>query len=245
MDRELLQIVFDNVDNGIYIADGQGVTLGVNRAFEEMSGIAEDEIIGRRLQDLVGPDNLFTGSATLLVLERRAPATATYSTRAGRKLLVKGRPVFDPQGAIRYIINTIWDLTVVNYTRRIDADTAREQLLVDEDIVAASERMVEVVDLALRVAGSESTILLTGETGVGKSLLAKMIHRASARKSAPFMQINCAAIPDQLIESELFGYEPGAFTGADRKGKPGLFETAEGGTVFLDEIAEMPLHTQA
>ena len=245
MDRELLQIVFDHVDNGIYIADGQGVTLGVNRAFEEMSGVAEDEIIGRRLQDLVGPDNLFTGSATLLVLERRAPATATYSTRAGRKLLVKGRPVFDPQGAIRYVINTIWDLTVVNYTRQVDADTAREQLLVDEDIIAASERMVEVVDLALRVADSESTILLTGETGVGKSLLAKMIHRASARKSAPFMQINCAAIPDQLIESELFGYEPGAFTGADRKGKPGLFETAEGGTVFLDEIAEMPLHTQA
>ncbi len=245
MDKELLQIVFDHVDNGIYIADGEGMTLGVNRTFEEMSGIAAGEIVGRRLQDLVGPDNYFTGSATLLVLERKAPATATYSTKTGRKLLVKGRPVFGRRGEIRYVINTIWDLTVVNYTREIDADTARDQMLVEEDIIAVSDAMVNVVDLALRVAGTESTLLLTGETGVGKSLLAKMIHRASPRRQQPFMQINCAAIPEQLIESELFGYEAGAFTGADRKGKPGLFELADRGTVFLDEIAEMPLHTQA
>ena len=241
---ELCEIVFDNVYNGIYIVDGKGVTIRVNRAFEEMSGISNAEIAGRSLYDLVGANNYFTGSASLLVLERKAPATATYSTSTNRKLLVKGRPIFGEAGEIRYIINTIWDLTVVHYNKEIDSDTARDQLLAEEDIITCSDRMMNVIDLALRVAGTSSTILLTGESGVGKSLLAKMVHRTSDRKGKPIMQINCAAIPESLIESELFGYEGGSFTGADRKGKPGLFEMADGGTVFLDEVSELPLHIQ-
>jgi PAS domain S-box-containing protein len=245
MDPELHEIVFDNVANGIYIVDGQGVTIRVNRTFEEMSGFSNDELVGRSLYDLVGPDNYFSGSASLLVIEKKAPVTATYSTRTGRKLLVKGRPVFDGGGEIRYIINTIWDLTVVQYSKKIDADTARSQMLIEEDIVTCSQNMSEVIDLALRVAVTDSTILLTGESGVGKSLLAKVIHRASERRSRPLLQINCAAIPESLLESELFGYEPGAFTGADRKGKIGLFEQADGGTIFLDEITEVPLHLQS
>jgi PAS domain S-box-containing protein len=245
MDKELLEIVFDNVYNGIYIVDGRGVTLRVNKVFEEMAGIRNEELVGRSLYDLVGKDNYFTGSASLIVLARKAPATATYSTKTGRKLLVKGKPIFDAQGEIRYIINTIWDLTVVQYQQEIDDDTARDQLLAEEDIIACSAPMLHVIDLALRVAHTDSTILITGETGVGKSLLARMIHQASGRKALPFLQINCAAIPESLIESELFGYEAGSFTGADRKGKPGLFEMADGGTIFLDEISEMPLHIQS
>ena len=245
MDQELLEIIFDNVANGIYIVDGKGVTIRVNKPFEEMSGFTNAELVGRSLYDLVGPDNYFSGSASLLVIEKRVPVTATYSTRTGRKLLVKGRPVFDDSGAIRYIINTIWDLTVVQYSKKVDADTARTQMLNEEDIVTCSQNMSDVIDLALRVAGTDSTILLTGESGVGKSLLAKVIHRASERKHKPLLQINCAAIPETLLEAELFGYESGAFTGADRKGKPGLFEQANGGTIFLDEITEIPLHLQS
>ncbi len=245
MDKDLLQLVFDNMYNGIYIADGQGVTLGVNKTFEEMSGIPAEELVGRSLYDLVGPDNYFSGAASLVVIERRAPVTATYSTKTGRKLLVKGKPIFDPDGEIRYIISTIWDLTVVQYQQEIDADMARDHLLAEEDIIACSDQMGQVIDLALQVANSDSTLLITGETGVGKSLLGKMIHRASARKDRPLMQINCASIPESLIESELFGYEAGSFTGADRRGKPGLFEMADGGTVFLDEISELPLHLQS
>ena len=244
LDPELFEIVFNNVYNGIYIVDGKGVTIRVNRAFEEMSGIKNEEIAGRSLYDLVGSDNYFTGSASLIVLERKAPATATYSTNTNRKLLVKGRPIFGADGEIRYIINTIWDLTVVHYNKEIDSDTARDQLLAEEDIITCSDRMMNIIDLALRVAGTSSTILLTGESGVGKSLLAKMVHRTSSRKEKPILQINCAAIPEPLIESELFGYEGGSFTGADRKGRPGLFEMADGGTVFLDEISELPLHIQ-
>jgi len=245
MNQELLEIVFDNVANGIYIVDGKGVTIRVNKTFEEMSGISNEELVGRSLYDLVGPDNYFSGSASILVIEKKIPVTATYSTRTGRKLLVKGRPIFDKKGAIRYIINTIWDLTVVQYSKKIDADTARTQMLNEDDIVTCSQNMTDLIDLALRVAGTDSTILLTGESGVGKSLLAKVIHRASERKHKPLLQINCAAIPESLLEAELFGYEPGAFTGADRKGKAGLFEQADGGTIFLDEITEIPLHLQS
>lgn len=245
MTRELLEIVFDNVENGIYIVDGKGVTVGVNRTFEEMSGFSNAELAGRSLYDLVGPDNYFSGSASLLVLERKTPVTVTYSTRTDRKLLVKGKPIFDERGDIRYVINTIWDLTVVNYNREIDADTARERLLHAEDIVTCSPPMTQAIDLALRVANSGSTILLSGESGVGKSLIARMIHRTSDRKEKPFVQINCGAIPESLIESELFGYEAGTFTGADRRGRQGLFEAANGGTIFLDEISELPLHLQS
>lgn len=245
MDKELLEIVFDNVYNGIYIVDGQGFTIGVNRTYEEMSGISNEELVGKNLRDLIGEDNYFSGSASLLVMEHKRPVTATYSTKTNRKLLVKGRPILDRDGELRYIINTIWDLTVVQYSQQIDADTARSQMLTEEDIITCSDRMMNVIDLALRVANTDSTILLTGESGVGKSLLAKMIHRTSDRKNQQMMQINCAAIPEALIESELFGYEGGAFTGAERKGKPGLFEMADGGTVFLDEISELPLHLQS
>jgi PAS domain S-box-containing protein len=245
MDKRLLEIVFDNVYNGIYIVDGRGVTLGVNKTFEEMSGITNAELVGKSLYDLVGENNYFSGSASLLVIEHKRPVTATYSTKTNRKLLVKGRPIFDAAGEIKYIINTIWDLTVVQYSQQIDADTARNQMLAEEDIITCSDRMSHVIDLALRVANTDSTILLTGESGVGKTLLAKMIHRTSDRKTQQMMQINCAAIPETLIESELFGYEGGSFTGADRKGKPGLFEMADNGTVFLDEVSELPLHLQS
>ncbi len=245
MDKKLLEIIFDNLYNGIYIADGKGVTIGVNKTFEEMSGFTNQELAGRSLYDLVGPNNYFSGSASLLVLERKCPATATYSTSTNRKFLVKGRPIFDQQGEIEYIINTIWDLTVVQYSQQIDADTARNQLLSEDDLVTCSEKMMAVIDLSLRVAVTDSTILLTGESGVGKSLLAKTIHRSSERKQKSLIQINCAAIPESLIEAELFGYEPGAFTGADAKGKLGLLDMAQGGTVFLDEISELPLHLQS
>ncbi len=245
MDKKLLEIIFDNLYNGIYIVGGKGITIGVNKTFEEMSGFTNQELVGRSLYDLVGSNNYFSGSASLLVLERKCPVTATYSTSTNRKFLVKGRPIFNPQGEIEYIINTIWDLTIVHYNQQIDADTVRSQLLNEEDLVTCSEKMSSVIDLALRVAGTDSTILLTGESGVGKSLLAKTIHLSSERKQKVLMKINCAAIPESLIESELFGYEGGSFTGADKGGKAGLLEMAKGGTVFLDEISELPLHLQS
>ncbi|HWI54196.1 MAG TPA: sigma 54-interacting transcriptional regulator, partial [Desulfobacteria bacterium] len=117
-------------------------------------------------------------------------------------------------------------------------------LLHRSGMVTYSPKMLDLVELSIRVAQVDSTVLICGESGVGKELLAKLIHGQSARATGPFVKINCGAIPENLLESELFGYESGAFTGANRQGKLGMFELAHGGTLFLDEIGELPLGLQ-
>ncbi|MGB9826822.1 MAG: sigma-54 interaction domain-containing protein, partial [Desulfofundulus sp.] len=120
----------------------------------------------------------------------------------------------------------------------------RQEKLENTEIIAVSPQMKQVLDLVDRVAQVDSTILITGESGVGKGVIASRIHKLSKRDKGPFITINCGAIPENLLESELFGYEPGAFTGARREGKKGLIEMGDGGTVFLDEVADLPLNLQ-
>ncbi|PLX68949.1 MAG: Fis family transcriptional regulator [Denitrovibrio sp.] len=245
LSSEILDIIYHNVCNGIYVTDGKGVTLGVNKPYEIMSGIKSEELVGKSLYQLVHVDKVFSGSASLLVLEKKTPITITYHTKTDKKFLAKGKPIFDENGNIKYVINTIWDLTAISYKDAIDSDTARDSMLDTSDFVSSSPHMIKVIDLCMRIANTESTIFITGESGVGKGLVATIIHQASDRKKAPMIKLNCAAIPEGLIESELFGYVKGAFTGADSKGKAGLFEAAENGVIFLDEISEMPLYTQS
>ena len=114
-----------------------------------------------------------------------------------------------------------------------------------DNIITTNENMLNIINVCLRIAKSEAPILITGESGVGKELLSELVHNQSNRKKAPFVKVNCAAIPDNLKESEFFGYEPGSFTGASKYGKKGFVETAQNGTLFLDEIAEMPLNLQS
>ncbi|UOD35532.1 sigma 54-interacting transcriptional regulator [Deferribacteraceae bacterium V6Fe1] len=242
---ELSRLIFDNVYNGIYLVDSQGKTLWVNKAFEEMSGFSLDELEGKTLYDLVNVYKYFSGSASILVLENKKPATVTYRTSKGKNFLVKGKPIFDDNGNLKYVVNTIWDLTVINYTDVVDKDTLREFKLQESDIITTSSSMNSVIDMAMKVAPTDANILITGESGVGKSLLAGLIHKMSDRKNGKFLKINCASIPETLLESELFGYESGAFTGASTRGKMGLVEAAEGGTIFLDEISELSLNVQA
>lgn len=210
-----------------------------------MSGIKNEDLVGKSLDELVNVDKVFSGSASLLILEKKIPITATYNTNTGKNFLVKGKPIFDSEGKIEYIINTIWDLTDVSYKHDIDSDTARDSMLGNSEIISYSPQMRLTIDLCIRVANTQSTIVMTGESGVGKSLLAMLIHQAGDKKGRPFIKLNCAAIPENLIESELFGYAKGAFTGANNKGKQGLFEAANGGTIFLDEISELPLYAQS
>lgn len=244
MDQELLSLVFDNIYNGVYITDDKGNTIIVNKTFEDMSGIKKEEIVGKNIKDLVN-NGYFSASASLLVISRRTPATVTYTTKTNKKLLDRGKPIYDNNGKIKYVINTVWDLSEIDYKKSIDVDGQKESVLDQQNFVAYSKVMNEIIELSLRVAKTDSTVLITGESGVGKSLIADIIHRASNRNDKPMIKINCAAIPESLIESELFGYEAGAFTGADRKGKPGLFELANNGTIFLDEISELPYNAQA
>lgn len=240
-----LKLILDNLYNGVYLADGNGTTIYVNKTFEEMAGIPFKEIQGKNLYDLVYKYKYFTGSATLIVLQTKKEATATYRTITNKNFLVKGKPIFDEKGNIIYVVNTIWDLTNIIYNNIIDLDTIRHFKLNNHNLISSNKRMNEVIDIAVKIAPTDCTILITGETGVGKSLIAEVIHNLSNRKNAPFVKINCGAIPESLIESELFGYEPGAFTGANTKGKKGLIEIANGGTLFLDEISELPYNIQS
>jgi len=245
LNLEIAKLIFDNLYNGIYLVDSKGVTLWVNKTYEQMSGFKLEELKGKTLYELVNDYKYFSGSASILVIETKRPATVTYRTSKGNNFLVKGKPIFDEDGGLKYIVNTIWDLTAINYNDVIDNDTLRDYLIKEHDIISTSSNMNSVVDMAIKVAPTDANILLTGESGVGKSLLAGLIHKMSERNGNKFLKINCAAIPETLIESELFGYEPGAFTGASSKGKKGLIEIAEGGTLFLDEISELSFNVQA
>ncbi|MEG0661925.1 MAG: sigma 54-interacting transcriptional regulator, partial [Anaerovoracaceae bacterium] len=178
-------------------------------------------------------------------------ATIIHENIEGRKLLSTGTPITDKQGKISKVITTSRDITELStIQKRLETGRGNpashkdfEQFF-DQGIVSGSPAMFHVLQLAKKLSSVDSTVLITGESGVGKGVIAKFLHTSGDRKNAPFITVNCGAIPENLIESELFGYEKGAFTGARADGKKGYFEAAENGTLFLDEISELPLNLQ-
>ncbi|OSS41226.1 Response regulator of zinc sigma-54-dependent two-component system [Desulfurella amilsii] len=238
----LKDIIMDNLYIGIYFTDEKGKTLYVNKTFEEMSLIKAKELVGKTLEELV-KQKYFTAAATLLVIKTKKPAAVTYITKTNKKLLARGKPFFDQNGNFKYVVSTVYDLSEVHYMGDIDYDSQYNNK--NNQIIAFSSQMVSIVDFTLRVANVDSTVLITGESGVGKEVVARLIHDASPRRIYPFVKVNCAAIPENLMETELFGYEGGAFTGSNPKGKKGFFEAAQKGTLFLDEIGELSLNVQA
>jgi len=240
----------------IYITDGRGVTLRVNKAFEENSGVAVCLVLGKNVADLE-QEGFFRPSVARLVLEQKTKVTTLQEYQNKKKVLVTGTPVFDEHGTVcRVIINTR-DTSKLN---RLKSELEEIESLKDryfrellhhlqEDvasrhIVAKSKPMKQLLGTARKVAEVDSIVLLLGETGVGKGLVARYIHDNSARSNQIFVTVNCGAIPENLLESELFGYEPGAFTGADRRGKTGRIELADKGTLLLDEIGDLPASLQ-
>jgi transcriptional regulator with PAS, ATPase and Fis domain len=208
-------------------------------------------LIGKNMRELVA-EGVFDYSATLKVLHKRGQATMLQYIQSGKQVLVTGTPIFNEAGSIELIVTNVRDLTELNHLRA-ELDDSRllssryyqtilEQKEMDQmfkDMVVKSKEMVQVVHRAVKVSTSDISVLLSGETGTGKSMLARTIHQMSRRKDKPFVKINCGTIPESLIESELFGYEKGAFTSAHSGGKAGLIEAAHGGTLFLDEIGEL------
>lgn len=247
-----LESIIDNLCDGVYLTDGEGVTLRTNKTYEKMSGLKSEDLVGRHMKDLV-ENGVFSESASLLVIKTKAPATVMYRVSTGKRLLARGVPVFDEAGKIVRIVTSVWDITELhNLQAQVERNKSsisiagdKEEILLENDFICQSRIMQKVLDLAIRVARVDSTALILGESGVGKEVIARFIHNASARATQPFIKVNCASLPDNLIESELFGYEKGSFTGALKEGKPGMFELAMGGTIFLDEIGEMPLHLQS
>lgn len=243
-----LEAVFEAMSDGIWVCDRTPRLLWINGACEQLNDIRREEVCGRTVAELYARGN-FDHDVTSLVLRERRPVAINQRVKTGRTLLVNGVPVFDDDGEIAYVVGTERDLTELNalraeldhnveITRKISSELLALKLkeLKVAAIVAESEAMERVLDTALRVAAFDTTVLLTGPSGSGKSLIAKVLHEGSNRRDRPFLSLNCGAIPDSLLEAELFGYASGAFTGAQKGGKPGLLEAADGGTVFLDEI---------
>jgi PAS domain S-box-containing protein len=258
--RELnrdLDAIIESSHDGIWVTDGEGNVLRINRAYAEITGLPCPAFYGRNMKDLVD-EGYFSESVTMHVLEKKKPYTIIQETNTGSTLLVTGNPVFNAQGAIERVVTNVRDVTEIKLLmERLDRSQKLSEMYKNEinslrlqyagmdKMVANSNRMRKLMELVVRVAQYETTVLITGESGTGKELIAEALHSNSLRASMPFIKVNCGAIPENLLESEMFGYDSGAFTGARKGGKAGYFELASGGTLFLDEIGELPIHLQA
>jgi len=246
---ELIQIL-DNINVAVFVDDADGYEIWLNKAAEELYAIDRDEIIGRNMFDLE-EEGVFVPSLTARILKKESGMDIIHENKAGKKLLTSGVPLMDEENRIRRVVTTSVDITrLVTLEQELQkAHDALDQLSVFEgldsqEVIMSSMAMREVIQLTKKLAQIDSTILITGESGTGKGVIAKILHENGNRRSFPFVQINCGAIPDNLMESELFGYESGSFTGSRKGGKKGLFEVAQHGTIFLDEIGELPQNLQ-
>lgn len=248
-----LKDVFEYAFDEIFVTDEQGIVVRVNSTCERHYQLAAEELVGKHVKELQ-KDGIFYPSATLEVIEKKRPIELVQTTKSGEYLHVRTRPIFDDEGNLRRVISYSRDLTEL-YQLRQKVEEMDNQLKTykkelretyeHEGLIFKSLAMQKIVDTIKKVSVVDSTVLVLGETGVGKSRLVRHLHEVSHRKHESFYEINCAALPTNLIESELFGYSGGSFTGANREGKKGLLESAHKGTLFLDEIGEMPLEIQA
>lgn len=254
--NEELNAIIESSFDGLYITDGQGVTLRLNKAFEKITGVSKEEFMGRNVKD-IEKEGIVSESVSSLVLQKKEPVTIIQETKTGKMTLATGNPVFDKNGNIIRIVSNVRDITELNRLKQKleqieglnrhyanELKNLRMQYKGCDFFVTKSNRMRNLLETVVRLAQVESTILITGETGTGKELIAETIHKNSPRHDKTFLKVNCGAIPSNLLESELFGYEAGSFTGARKEGKAGYFELANGGTLFLDEIGDLPLELQ-
>lgn len=248
-----LECVFESASQGIVVVDKDGIIRKVNKSYEDIFGVAREEVLGRPAVEVIENTRLHA------VLETGVAELGEVQSCKGRNIIVNRVPIFKDGVVVGAIGEAIFKdiMEVKTLLQRLDSleqqvnhyeqelhDIHRAQYTFD-DIVGRSRAMVQVKNLAAKAAQTDSNVLVTGESGTGKELFAHAIHNASQRRRQPFICVNCAAIPAELLESELFGYAEGAFTGARKGGKPGKFELADKGTIFLDEIGDMPLAMQA
>lgn len=255
--KNWLDTIIDSSYDGLWICDQEGKVIRINKAAEKINQIKGEDVIGKNMRDLV-TQGMFDKSVTLETLKRKTTVTMIQKIKGGSKILVTSNPIFNENGEITFVVSNDRDITELDHLRSRLQETEAlakeyssrlsnlEMKGVDlSTIIFRSAEMERIVEMALRMAEVDTTVLLLGESGVGKGVIAKLIHRQSNRKTGPFIRVDCAGIPDSLIESELFGYERGAFTGAKLEGKPGFFELANKGTLFLDEVGEIPLSSQS
>jgi len=255
LNKELEDIIASSYD-GILITDGEGKVLKINESLLRITELPQEYFIGHKMESLY-EDGHFLGES----IESRARSSKKIVTdlqkiRTGKNVLVTATPMLDGQGNITRMVTNARDMSEIislqeqlaqsqELSNRLQSEFNRmlEDELRSNEMITANPAMYKILELSRRIAGSAVTVLIQGESGVGKEVLAKLIHVWSKRQGA-FIKVNCGAIPQHLLESELFGYNRGAFTGANREGKPGIFELAADGTLFLDEIEDLPLDLQ-
>ncbi|MCB6992851.1 sigma 54-interacting transcriptional regulator [bacterium 210820-DFI.6.37] len=259
--KEVLTANFDAIVDAMHddllISDGQGTVLRVSPTFENEYGIKKELAVGRTVYDLER-EGYFRPSVIAKVIQKREKITMQQKTNRDRSIVVTATPVFDSEENLQLVVSFSRDITEIlelrksysqlenkieQYTEEINK--LRQRAALEDGVIGQSIQIKKILDTIHRVANFDANILFLGPSGVGKTMMAKTVHQQSKRSGGPFIDINCAAIPENLLESELFGYEKGSFTGANTEGKVGLIELADGGTLLLDEISEMPLNLQA
>ena len=253
--EELAAILDAALDDSL-ITDGDGNVILVSAKFKEMYGVNKEEVIGQSVYELE-KQGIFKPSITKIVLEKRHKITMLQENREGRKIIVSAVPIKNSEGDIEKVVSFSRDVTELTELQEQFKTLERKVELYEGKIsewessnldgalfTGKSKAMQNVTNLVNKVAKFDANVLITGESGVGKTMFARMIHANSERKDGEMVEVNCGAIPGNLLESELFGYEKGSFTGADKAGKIGLIELADKGTLLLDEVGEIPLNLQ-
>jgi PAS domain S-box-containing protein len=251
-----LHAIIDSSSDGLFVCDGDANVIRVNPASERIHKRLASEMVGRNMRELI-PEGFIDRSAALEASQQKKKVSLLQNMPGGGKLISIGTPVFDPAGELIRVVVSERDITEIDRLQRelenqeAIKDQFRHQMLEMQQaelesrrIIARSPNMIKALRQAMKVATADSSVLILGESGVGKGVVADMIHSHSRRADRPLIKINCGAIPESLVEAELFGYEKGAFTGASPGGKPGQFELAHEGILFLDEVAELPLAAQ-
>ncbi len=243
------------------ILDKKAKILYANPALEQVSGIGLKSQVGKTISELI-KRGIINDSASLKAIQQKKIITSELNTAAGKKLLSTASPVIDSNsGRVQRVVCNIRSMSIISQSQIAgiikegfcskdkEGSDVYKKIIIDDgkyELVYISDKIELAVKMAYQLSRVDSTVLILGETGVGKDLFARLIHNNSFRnKTGRFLKVNCAAISKSLVESELFGYEPGSFTGALKFGKPGFVELAKGGTLFLDEVAELPLEAQS
>ncbi len=255
----IARALIESVHDGMYIADHEGYYIMANEAFERITGINRQEMVGRHTQYMID-NNWVPIAVNLEVIKDFQTRSRIVRYPSGRQLLVTAAMLWRDNGNPAAVVSTLRDLTELN---RINEELKNSQVMIErfkkrieylEETLGSTNRFFvgqstefrRTLSLARKVAGSDATVLITGPSGVGKDVLAQFIHYQSPRQNTgSFVKVDCASLPANLLESELFGYDKGAFTDARTQGKQGMFELANGGTLFLDEIGEFPFELQA
>lgn len=244
------------IDDGIYVSDSGGTTIYVNPRYETLTNLKAEELVGHNVHELVDR-GIFDEIVNPEVVKKRKAVTKVQVLADGKRVVLKGYPILDDNGSVKLVFTLVRDVTLmgqlrdqIQQQRRLISIYHNQIELLNHDTNDSSNlfeapQLLKLTELVKRVAATDATVILLGESGVGKDRYARLTHENSPRKDEMFLKVDCGSISENLIESELFGYAPGAFTGANNKGKLGHFEIANKGTIFLDEIGELPLSMQA